>query len=69
MTIDITNIFRVYPVTDVCPTGLSGGAIAGIVIGSLAGAALIGAGIYFLFCRNTDDEEPSSYAPGHVINS
>merc|ERR1711970_328483 len=30
-----------YPKTNICPTGLSGGAIAGIVIGCLAGVALI----------------------------
>ncbi|XP_075774608.1 cell adhesion molecule CEACAM20-like [Pelodiscus sinensis] len=34
------------------PSGLSPGAIAGIVIGSLAGAALVGGLLYFLLCRN-----------------
>nr|XP_048684117.1 carcinoembryonic antigen-related cell adhesion molecule 5-like isoform X3 [Caretta caretta] len=33
------------------PPGLSPGAIAGIVIGSLAGAALIGGLLYFLLCK------------------
>ena len=31
--------------------GLDGGAIAGIVIGSLIGAALLGVGGYFLFTK------------------
>lgn len=32
--------------------GLSGGAIAGIVVGSIAGVALIGAAAYFLFLKD-----------------
>ncbi|CAM4711566.1 unnamed protein product [Caretta caretta] len=40
------------PVSDSnSPPGLSPGAIAGIVIGSLAGAALIGGLLYFLLCK------------------
>ncbi|XP_074837319.1 cell adhesion molecule CEACAM6-like isoform X2 [Carettochelys insculpta] len=40
--------------TDASPSssGLSAGAIAGIVIGSLAGVSLLGGLIYFLLCRN-----------------
>ncbi|XP_043390917.1 pregnancy-specific glycoprotein 22-like isoform X3 [Chelonia mydas] len=39
--------------------GLSAGAVAGIVIGSLAGAALVGVGAYFLYsrCRNETPRE------------
>jgi hypothetical protein len=36
--------------------GLSGGAIAGIVIGSVFGAALLLAFAYCLLCRETDEE-------------
>jgi len=46
-----------FPKTEVCSTGLSGGAIAGIVIGCLAGVALIGVAIYFLACRGGEDGE------------
>ena len=46
-----------FPVTEVCSTGLSGGAIAGIVIGCLAGVALIGVAIYFLACNKKDDDK------------
>ncbi|XP_068945118.1 carcinoembryonic antigen-related cell adhesion molecule 1-like isoform X2 [Petaurus breviceps papuanus] len=52
-------------------SSLSGGAIAGIVIGVLAGVALIGALIYFLFFRKTGGAsehhliEHKSSAPNH----
>ncbi|XP_034647631.1 carcinoembryonic antigen-related cell adhesion molecule 1-like isoform X3 [Trachemys scripta elegans] len=40
-------------------SSLSTGAVAGIVIGSLAGAALVGVGVYFLYsrCRNKTPRE------------
>nr|XP_042703063.1 carcinoembryonic antigen-related cell adhesion molecule 4-like [Chrysemys picta bellii] len=37
--------------------GLSAGAVAGIVIGSLAGAALVGVGVYFL-CSGRQSKTP-----------
>ncbi|XP_065430704.1 hemicentin-2-like [Chrysemys picta bellii] len=45
--------------TDASPPALSAGAVAGIVIGSLVGAALVGVGIYFLYtrCRNETPKE------------
>ncbi|CAM2108194.1 unnamed protein product [Caretta caretta] len=47
------------PVSDTPRPGLSAGAVAGIVIGSLAGAALVGVGAYFLYsrCRNETPKE------------
>ncbi|XP_053866832.1 carcinoembryonic antigen-related cell adhesion molecule 3 [Malaclemys terrapin pileata] len=41
------------------PAGLSPGTIAGIVIGSLVGVALVGAGVYLLYarCRNETPKE------------
>lgn len=39
-------------------SGLSGGAIAGIVIGSVAGVALIAALAYFLYSRKTGGSGP-----------
>ncbi|XP_065429965.1 nectin-1-like isoform X2 [Chrysemys picta bellii] len=45
--------------TDAPRPALSAGAVAGIVIGSLAGAALVGVGIYFFYsrCRNETPKE------------
>ncbi|CAM5135545.1 unnamed protein product [Natator depressus] len=55
------------PVSDpVAPRpGLSAGAVAGIVIGSLAGAALVGVGAYFLYsrCRNETPRENEAPVP------
>ena len=45
-----------FPATPECSTGLSGWAIFGIVIGSVAGALLIGVAIYFLACNKKDDK-------------
>jgi len=45
-----------FPATPECSTGLSGWAIFGIVIGSVAGALLIGVAIYFLVCNKKDDK-------------
>nr|XP_048684155.1 carcinoembryonic antigen-related cell adhesion molecule 4-like isoform X1 [Caretta caretta] len=47
------------PVSDTPRPGLSARAVAGIVIGSLAGAALVGVGAYFLYsrCRNETPKE------------
>ena len=56
MELKIAKIFSEFPVTEVCSTGLSGGAIAGIVIGCLAGVALIGVAIYFLACNKKDEK-------------
>ncbi|XP_043391465.1 carcinoembryonic antigen-related cell adhesion molecule 1-like isoform X2 [Chelonia mydas] len=47
------------PVSVAPRPGLSAGAVAGIVIGLLAGAALVGVGAYFLYsrCRNETPKE------------
>ncbi|CEJ81169.1 hypothetical protein VHEMI01313 [[Torrubiella] hemipterigena] len=50
-------------------TGLSPGAIAGVVIGALAGAALIGAGLWLLFKkkqRTNSQSEESHKIPGYT---
>merc|ERR1719378_8775 len=52
---------RNFPVTETCSTGLSGGAIAGIVIGCIAGVALIGVGVYFLFFNKTSEDSKGKY--------
>ncbi|CAM4698794.1 unnamed protein product, partial [Caretta caretta] len=46
-------------------SGLSAGAIAGIVIGSLVGMALVGVGVYFLYscCRNETPRENKAPVP------
>ncbi|CAM4625856.1 unnamed protein product, partial [Lepidochelys kempii] len=46
-------------------SGLSAGAIAGIVIGSLVGMALVGVGVYFLYsrCRNETPRENEAPVP------
>ncbi|XP_052024769.1 carcinoembryonic antigen-related cell adhesion molecule 1 isoform X3 [Apodemus sylvaticus] len=51
----ISNPIQLEVIADPTPgdSGLSGGAIAGIVIGSVAGVALIAALIYFLYSRKT----------------
>ncbi|CAM5176408.1 unnamed protein product [Eretmochelys imbricata] len=53
------------PVSDpVAPRpGLSAGAVAGIVIGSLAGVALVGVGAYFLYCRCWNETPKETGAP------
>jgi hypothetical protein len=43
--------------TEPCATGLSAGAIAGIVIGCLAGVALIAGLVYFFACKSSDESE------------
>ncbi|XP_043391459.1 carcinoembryonic antigen-related cell adhesion molecule 16 isoform X1 [Chelonia mydas] len=43
--------------------GLSAGAIAGIIIGSLAGAALVGVGAYFLYSRRRNETPKETGAP------
>lgn len=48
--------------------GLSGGAIAGIVIGVLAGLALILLGIFFLWRRHRRAEQEAAIAAGAGIN-
>ena len=68
--LEITIWFRTYSnyVTEPCSTGLSTGAIIGIVIGSLAGVAIIAVLVYFLACNGSDDGEKEdgkgSYAAG-----
>ena len=48
-----------------CPTGLSVGAIVGIVIGTLAGLALIGGLVYYFAFANKSE----TYAPGKQSDS
>ncbi|CAM5176764.1 unnamed protein product [Eretmochelys imbricata] len=43
--------------------GLSAGAVAGIVIGSLAGVALFGVGAYFLYSRSRNETPKETGAP------
>ncbi|CAM4679924.1 unnamed protein product, partial [Lepidochelys olivacea] len=55
---------RVTGTAPVAPRpGLSAGAVAGIVIGSLAGAALVGVGAYFLYSRSRNETPRETGAP------
>ncbi|CAM5176768.1 unnamed protein product, partial [Eretmochelys imbricata] len=55
---------RVTGTAPVAPRpGLSAGAVAGIVIGSLAGAALFGVGAYFLYSRSRNETPKETGAP------
>ena len=58
----IECIFRKFETTPVCPTGLSGGAIAGIVIGVLAGIGLIAGLVWYFACRGKGGDD--DYAQG-----
>ncbi|XP_065429941.1 carcinoembryonic antigen-related cell adhesion molecule 6-like [Chrysemys picta bellii] len=49
--------------TDAPRPALSAGAIAGIVIGSLAGAALVGVTVYFLYSRCQNETPKENEAP------
>ncbi|CAM5176417.1 unnamed protein product, partial [Eretmochelys imbricata] len=55
---------RVTGTAPVAPRpGLSAGAVAGIVIGSLAGVALVGVGAYFLYSRRQTETPKETGAP------
>ncbi|CAM5135553.1 unnamed protein product, partial [Natator depressus] len=50
-------------------SGLSAGAIAGIVIGSLVGMALVGVGVYFLYSRCWNETPRENEAPVPVYKN
>nr|XP_048684152.1 LOW QUALITY PROTEIN: carcinoembryonic antigen-related cell adhesion molecule 6-like [Caretta caretta] len=61
---------RVTGTAPVAPRpGLSAGAVAGIVIGLLAGAALVGVGAYFLYSRCQNETPKENEAPVPVYEN
>lgn len=60
-SVKVTPHIRFDPIPD--PDGLSGGAIAGIVIGCLVVVAAIGAGVFFFLKNNRDTDANATESP------